>query len=923
MTFKGIVLNNNPYDVDQLSLKDAKNVYVDDNGTLISRPPIVIEPLPTVYSIVNGISYPVPILTENYILVDMIETGKVTVYVCKNTNGEEYEIVAVNKSNLEQTRYEGITSYRLSVFEQYIILFNNENTVVLNVNEFSSSWRPIREFAEVPITKRVVGQESFTYPKNQFTEDYKEEYVMSADVLSIIPSGTAEVEVTQTPTNLKWTLPNANINPEFRILRSVGITIQSSDLITTATNINTGINVLAIARYDQVLISLDYGQSFERVLYPSHDEFSQVASVSKDGLQFFFVAKDGVYRYTIGTKQWVVIRLIDIIPEEPVQLTLNGIGINNACSFLNDEVFTFSLYHLDSSISKVDLYWKGPGLRSDNFAENTLGRTTLEDIIDPNTKTTKSAVDCVSMSISVDDVGTEAVPVLLTNILAWLPSLTVETSTFIIITAKTDVTNFSPYIITLDKKYGSIEEFEVLNRTGITVDIVATVTTVEHNQWYKATLEAGYTSSLYSDFWYSTLIADANDLGAPINLELAYITNKLVSSLDGSASLPIELDGAIRNITISAGTYFYTVLDNILYTNKLTTDNTASLVFTRTTNTPYTNVPTLSYSESQLFLGFGNTLMITDNKRDGDNLYLNLPIINNHSFSSDINGLLNISTTEIAAFLIDKVYIIMKVADDLLGYRYDYLTTRLSTGVRAGDSVMNTMDGKLTLYPTVRGLAVMNYQADVASTEQVVDYVTNNIRAIWNDFYLAGCIKMVQMKDYVYLSNGTTTYLMLDLRNLSWWSLVSPFVITKIVTDQLKFNIISNGLYQYDFNHTIYKDVLTRNIDWEVESQPNHFNAPTYYKNLKQLIFQLEESTNVDQTLSVQIILYRKHFALKDLEAISFKIEAYKTYVKRFNYWKINEMQWALESDSDNANPAQLRLNGISIKYEISEEVRS
>jgi hypothetical protein len=217
----------------------------------------------------------------------------------------------------------------------------------------------------------------------------------------------------------------------------------------------------------------------------------------------------------------------------------------------------------------------------------------------------------------------------------------------------------------------------------------------------------------------------------------------------------------------------------------------------------------------------------------------------------------------------------------------------------------------------------MNYQADVASTEQVVDYVTNNIRAIWNDFYLAGCIKMVQMKDYVYLSNGTTTYLMLDLRNLSWWSLVSPFVITKIVTDQLKFNIISNGLYQYDFNHTIYKDVLTRNIDWEVESQPNHFNAPTYYKNLKQLIFQLEESTNVDQTLSVQIILYRKHFALKDLEAISFKIEAYKTYVKRFNYWKINEMQWALESDSDNANPAQLRLNGISIKYEISEEVRS
>ena len=43
MTFKGIVFNTNPFDVDQLSLKDAKNVYVDENGTLISRPPITVK----------------------------------------------------------------------------------------------------------------------------------------------------------------------------------------------------------------------------------------------------------------------------------------------------------------------------------------------------------------------------------------------------------------------------------------------------------------------------------------------------------------------------------------------------------------------------------------------------------------------------------------------------------------------------------------------------------------------------------------------------------------------------------------------------------------------------------------------------------------------------------------------------------------
>ena len=55
---------------------------------------------------------------------------------------------------------------------------------------------------------------------------------------------------------------------------------------------------------------------------------------------------------------------------------------------------------------------------------------------------------------------------------------------------------------------------------------------------------------------------------------------------------------------------------------------------------------------------------------------------------------------------------------------------------------------------------------------------------------------------------------------------------------------------------------------------------------------------------------------------IKFKIDEFKTVVKRFNYWKINELQWALSSDNNTSIPAQLILNGIDIKYEIGEEVR-
>lgn len=922
MMFKGIVLNNNPYDVDQLSLKDARNVYVDDNGTLISRPPIVVEPLPAAYIITNDISTPTSILQAGYTLYDIFETGKVKIYVCLGV--DEYDIVAVSKTTLELTRFSNVAAYHLSAFEQYVILFNNIGAVVLDVNNFNLGWRPISDVAEIPITKRVVGQESFTYPGNQFTEDYKEQYVMSDDVISMIPEGTAEVEVTQSPSNKTWTLENANINSEFRILRSLGISVQSFDIVTT-TNSTTGINVLAIARFDHVMLSFDYGLTFEKVLYPSHGDFAQVASISKDGLYFFFVARDGVYRYSIDDKEWVVIRLITLTPE---QLTLEGTGINNACCFLSAEVFTFSLCYYEDGLSTVDVYWKGPKILNDDFAENTLGRTSFNDLIYPELKLTKAAKDCVTMSIAVREVSAVQV----TELIAWLPAISVEDSTFIQIHGRSDGTELVNKVTVLNKRYGSIETFEATDTHPIDDSIpflgvrVIADTLDDDNTWYKSEVIVGVEDTppeSYLTFEYLEPIAEADDNGAPISLVTGYLIDKMTHSVDGSAALPIEVVDAIRTMTIAIDKYFYIMFDDVLYTNKLTTSNTASLTFTRLTNIPYTDIPTLSYTGAQLFLGFGNILMITDNRRDGNELFLNLPAINNHSFMSNLNGLLNVSTTEVAAFLVDKVYIITKVADDLLGYRYDYLSTRLSVGIRQDDSVINTLDGKITMYPTVQGLAMMNYQPNVASTDQIVEYATNNIRTMWNEFYAAGAIKIIQMKDYIYFSNGTTTYLMLDLRGLTWWLLTSPFAITRITTDQLNFNIISNGLYKYKPDYLVYKDVLTRDIDWMVESQPNHFDAPVYYKNLKQLIFQLEEVDDVERTITVQIKLYRKSFVSKEPEIVGFKIEGYRTFVKRFNYWKINEMQWVLSADPASNTPAQLKLNGLSIKYEISEEVRS
>ena len=109
-----------------------------------------------------------------------------------------------------------------------------------------------------------------------------------------------------------------------------------------------------------------------------------------------------------------------------------------------------------------------------------------------------------------------------------------------------------------------------------------------------------------------------------------------------------------------------------------------------------------------------------------------------------------------------------------------------------------------------------------------------------------------------------------------------------------------------------------------MSSQPLHFNAINYYKNIKQLVFQFfdKKDTEVAKTILAHIKLYRKKITETDPEVIAFSVEQLRTFVKRFNYWKINELQWELANDPNNSNPGRFELNGIGVKYEIGEQVR-
>jgi hypothetical protein len=159
-----------------------------------------------------------------------------------------------------------------------------------------------------------------------------------------------------------------------------------------------------------------------------------------------------------------------------------------------------------------------------------------------------------------------------------------------------------------------------------------------------------------------------------------------------------------------------------------------------------------------------------------------------------------------------------------------------------------------------------------------------------------------------------------------------------LLTDQIELRVISDNLYKFkqvnngtdkiedDYVDDKYYDVGNEPIRWMFMSQRLHFNLPNHYKNMKQLVFHLVQSTGHISTFNAQIKLYRNSVNYKDMEVIpfdfNFAVDEFRTFVKRFNYWKINMLQYGVANDDKAAVPARLVCNGIDIKYEIGDEVR-
>lgn len=1015
MNFKGILEDDNIYAIDQESFRDAKNVYVDWNDRLVSRPTLQVDKVPE-YGIADAQGERYRAWSENQTLLDIKRFGSNTVYVIQwKQYGILIKVVPDNNDKITDANNASLTlilsvsaNYHIASIDHYIICFNDDiGAHVFDTNQFNNmtlgqslpGWKPIEDFVDVPVVKRVIGGQITNLPGNEFTESTKEEYIWSneshPELPKLIPGTTTRadgnVKVTTSQETYNWGDIIATYNyPEYRILRGLSTTtkVQSDNIMTVAKG------RICIATDQYFLYSFN-GKTFDKVYYPSYEgTFLNIASISEDGDYFFFVASDGVYRCNLGDFTWA-----DIIRVNGEQQIV-GKGENNICCFKTGDIFSFLTIKTNEStlepgetpiytpILEARLYFKGPGLYSGtdktkdkvltyithffNYLDINLGRETVatynladylgfgDNIIDKDLAKT-----ALNITYSHDNDNNLIANIVLFN------GGTLTTKKLILFVIGGDTT---PYVgdkiqnkmLVISVPASGTPDYKVCEqlivgygessiniKAGMYYATKPTQSLSDPTPWKYETVRCSLNSSATAIAGNKRILFDFPDThdgsfslsnGAPIPLSLnegLVILNKTLVEKKSTVGynlyplLPNTLNGSAfidtRLLTIAEEQTYYIIDANtgLIYTNSLLDSDIATITYTFKKTTTYNKVPKVSYSGTELYLGFNNLLQITANVKDGTDTYFNLPSINNQSFIDNITGMINISTTEIALFFLHKVVICSKVTDETYGYRYDYYNTKLSTGIRLGDSIINTLEGSYTVFPTRRGLAIMNYQAFMATTDQVIQYMTDNVKDMWLDFFDASEeIHIIQHRNRLIFTNNTQTILMYDLTQASWWKWEIPITALIALTDQTSLRLINEQLLIFKKStqyFDLYESGVSKSvISWYVLSQPLHMKAPNYYKNLKQLIFQLSDSDNtkLPKSMLAQIKLYRKKITLRDPETVMFKIEELRTFVKRFNYWKINEVQWGLSNDDSTATPAPLELNGIGIKYEIGEEVR-
>lgn len=343
---------------------------------------------------------------------------------------------------------------------------------------------------------------------------------------------------------------------------------------------------------------------------------------------------------------------------------------------------------------------------------------------------------------------------------------------------------------------------------------------------------------------------------------------------------------------------------------------------------------------SQFFVSKGKNLYIN---AQGSNVGVDdfkwyFPERNVQEFDYEITNLHPISTTEIAVFLKDSIYYVKPVTTTINGIEtiaYSYYKSRIPLGCEQGSEVITSYDNKYTMFVTKRGFVAMSYQDFIASDEQALTFLSDTIYDMFNEWN-QGAIKLFQYNFWIILyRTNTGKAFIFDMRGNSWWPIEYNSNVKKFIEIDRKPLLLS-GLYLYklDSSNDNYFDgnsLKDGRIDWFLSSQKLHLDAINYYKHIVNLTFfgYNYGDKDVNVRFNLRVINYRKQTdtnETKSFSAVDYKIQLTRTFVTRINYYKVNQVQYILESsrdeDAEDKIPVPLSLTAISLKYLVTGQVR-
>ena len=157
--WKGLCTNKNYFNIDQQTFEDCKNVYIDGDGLLKSRP--AIKQLLNVHGLEN--------------IVDFWEFAGIQVY--QTVNGETYNINFVQDDVIYTDNCSEKT--KVILYDNCIYIFENDNLRRYNIK--TKKIEQAKDFVYVPITKTITfGVADKLEPNNILTSSEITRYIISS-----------------------------------------------------------------------------------------------------------------------------------------------------------------------------------------------------------------------------------------------------------------------------------------------------------------------------------------------------------------------------------------------------------------------------------------------------------------------------------------------------------------------------------------------------------------------------------------------------------------------------------------------------------------------------------------------------------------------------------------------------------------------